>query len=72
MGTPFDGFTVLSQVRSEGQFRRDGLLTEKHLENRRLLRQVMEGAGFIQLPIEWLHYDALPREKVVGHFPLVG
>jgi len=72
MGTPFDDFTELSQVRPEPQFFRDGLLSQKHLENRQLLRKVMEDAGFIQLPIEWWHYDALPRDQVVGHFPLVG
>ena len=28
-------------------------------------------AGFVQLPIEWWHYDALPKEEVKKHYRIV-
>jgi D-alanyl-D-alanine dipeptidase len=32
---------------------------------------VMEDAGFIQLPLEWWHYDALPRDEVMRSYSIV-
>jgi zinc D-Ala-D-Ala dipeptidase len=64
MGTPVDHFGILSQVREEERFLREGRLTPEQVANRRLLRAVMEGAGFIQLPIEWWHFDAFERKVV--------
>jgi D-alanyl-D-alanine dipeptidase len=29
------------------------------VDHRLILRQIMSQAGFVQLPIEWWHYDAL-------------
>jgi D-alanyl-D-alanine dipeptidase len=71
MGTPFDDFTALAQPRLEQAFLKAGKLTRQQLDNRLLLRKVMEDAGFIQLPVEWWHYDALPREKVMSEFEIV-
>jgi zinc D-Ala-D-Ala dipeptidase len=64
MGTPVDHFGMLAQPREEERFLREGKLTAGQLANRRLLREVMEEAGFIQLPIEWWHFDALDRREV--------
>lgn len=71
MGTPYDDFTPLAQPRREEQFLREGKLTQTQLDNRRLLRKVMEQAGFIQLPLEWWHFDALPRSEVKKDFSIV-
>ncbi|MGQ0645690.1 MAG: M15 family metallopeptidase [Elusimicrobiota bacterium] len=64
MGTPFDDFTPLSEPRLEEKYLRDGKLTSRQIENRRLLRGVMEDAGFIPLPNEWWHFDARPKDDV--------
>lgn len=64
MGTTFDDFTELSQPRLEGDFLRQDKLKKPHIENRQLLRQIMEEAGFIQLPDEWWHFDALPGSDI--------
>lgn len=71
MGTPFDHFSPLAQPQLEDQFRQSGELAEKQLQNRLLLRGVMEGAGFLQLPTEWWHYNAAPVEEVRSHFQIL-
>jgi len=71
MGTAFDDFTQLAQPRLEDGFVAEGRLTKQHIENRRLLRGVMEGAGFIQLPNEWWHFDALPAAEVRANYRIV-
>lgn len=71
MGTPFDDFTELAQPRLEQAFLKAGKLTPEQISNRMLLRKVMEDAGFIQLPVEWWHYDALPKARVMAEFRIV-
>ncbi|MGZ3689206.1 MAG: M15 family metallopeptidase [Bdellovibrionota bacterium] len=71
MGTGFDSFTKLSEPRHEPEFLASGELKKEQLENRKILRHVMTDAGFIQLPHEWWHYDAFPREIVRARFAIV-
>jgi zinc D-Ala-D-Ala dipeptidase len=68
MGTGFDDFTPLAEPQREEEFMKSGKLSEPQLENRKLLRRIMTGAGFIQLPNEWWHYDAIPaKDARAGH-----
>ncbi len=71
MGTPFDDFTDLAQPRQEENFLKSGKLTKQQVQNRLLLRQAMEEAGFVQLPIEWWHFDALPKDEIRKKFSIV-
>ena len=71
MGTPYDDFTLVSQPQRESEYLRKGRLTEAQIRNRRILRTTMEQAGFIQLPVEWWHYDALPKSEVRGRYKIV-
>jgi len=71
MGTPFDAFTKLSRPSMEEKFLKEGKLTDKQLENRKILRSVMEKAGFIQLPVEWWHFDALPKTEVKTKYKII-
>lgn len=71
MGTPFDSFSDLAQPKLEEQKLKAGELTKAQIENRHLLREVMTGAGFLQLPHEWWHYDALPGDEVRAHYKIV-
>jgi D-alanyl-D-alanine dipeptidase len=71
MGTPFDDFTPLAEPCREAEFLASGALTREQVDNRRLLRGVMERAGFIALPIEWWHFDALPAAEVRARYGLV-
>jgi D-alanyl-D-alanine dipeptidase len=31
----------------------------------------MTDAGFIQLPVEWWHFDALPKSELIGRYKIV-
>lgn len=56
MGTDYDDFT-------EKAHPENNLITNEQRENRKILRQFMESAGFMQHPHEWWHYDYRPQEK---------
>jgi zinc D-Ala-D-Ala dipeptidase len=71
MGTPYDDFTPLAQPQLETKYLKSGQISETQLRNRRILRRAMEAAGFIQLPVEWWHYDALPKNEVRGRYKIV-
>jgi D-alanyl-D-alanine dipeptidase len=71
MGTGFDAFAAASQPRYEDRFLKEGRLTATQIANRRLLRRVMEEAGFIQLPVEWWHFDALPKSEVKAKYRII-
>lgn len=71
MGTAYDAFDTLSQPRHEEDFVKQGKLNQQQLANRHLLRKLMQDAGFIQLPIEWWHYDALPGAAVRKQYPVI-
>jgi D-alanyl-D-alanine dipeptidase len=71
MGTPFDYFGDLAQPRYEDRFLQEGALTKNQVENRRLLREVMERAGFQTIPDEWWHFNAFSLEEVKRRFAIV-
>jgi zinc D-Ala-D-Ala dipeptidase len=71
MGTPIDHFGILAQPRLEERFLREGKLTQEQVANRLLLREVMTAAGFIQLPIEWWHFDAFDRQTVRSRYEII-
>lgn len=71
MGTEFDDLTPLAEPRKETEFLASGALTAAELANRKILRAVMEEAGFLQLPHEWWHFDALPPAEVRARYRLV-
>src|SRR5258706_421807 len=62
MGTGFDDFTALADPQREAELAKAGKLGAKQLENRRLLRRSVTGAGFSQRPDGGGHYDALPLD----------
>ncbi|MBW8886336.1 MAG: M15 family metallopeptidase [Fibrobacteres bacterium] len=71
MGSPFDDFSDLAQPRLESAFLKSGALTPVQVADRKLLRRIMEKAGFIQLPLEWWHFDALPKAAVKSGYRIV-
>jgi len=71
MGTSYDTFDPLAQPQLEDQFLRDGRLSLIQIQNRKLLRKLMQDAGFIQLPHEWWHYDRYPKSEIRTRFQIV-
>lgn len=71
MGAGFDDFRPIAQPQLEERFLAEGLLTEQHIQNRRVLKEAMHAAGFKQLPHEWWHFDAMPKAEVRSRFQIV-
>lgn len=71
MGTDFDDFSAAAEPELEQALLRKGRLTPAQIANRRILRGIMTRAGFIQLPQEWWHYDALPAHVVKSRYKIV-
>lgn len=71
MGTPFDDLTERSHPVLEDEMLRRGELTRAHLENRRLLREVMGAAGWQGIRREWWHFDCGDRELVRASYARV-
>ena len=71
MGTKFDYFGELAYPEKEDQLLKQGKLTKKQVENRRLLRSVMRTAGFSSLKTEWWHFNALSRVEAKKVYKIV-
>lgn len=71
MGTGVDHFGVLAQPREEKRLLMKGRLTAEQVANRRLLREVMLGAGFRPLSIEWWHFDALAKDEARRRYAII-
>jgi len=71
MGTAFDYFGELAQPRHEARFLKEKKLTQKHIDNRRLLREVMTGAGFLSISIEWWHFNAVPAKVARSQYQII-
>ena len=63
MGTPFDFFGRKAGISEEETLIKEGELTRKQVDNRKLLRSVMTEAGFITIRGEWWHFNALPLSE---------
>jgi D-alanyl-D-alanine dipeptidase len=71
MGTPFDFFGIEAEPEQENQLLKQGRLTQHQLDNRQILRTIMSESGFIPLPTEWWHFDALEKDTVLKDFKIV-
>jgi D-alanyl-D-alanine dipeptidase len=71
MGSAFDTFHALSQPKLEDEFLQSGEISHTQVENRHVLRECMTGAGFIQLPHEWWHFDAFTRDFINQNFRMI-
>ena len=71
MGTGFDELVDMSQPELETQFLAAGKLNQAQLDNRHLLRDVMQGAGFFGINSEWWHFDCGDRNVVRAEFTRV-
>lgn len=63
MGTPYDFFGEAAEPQLENSLLANGTLSELQIQNRKILREVMVKAGFVQLPSEWWHYNSCSREE---------
>lgn len=71
MGTEFDHIGELAYPTMEYFFLKDGQLTEKQVNNRKLLRKVMYKAGFSGLTTEWWHFNSCSREEAKTKYKIL-
>ena len=63
MGAGYDDIRQIAYPRLEEQFLASGELTNEQIENRKLLRSVMESQGFKNIATEWWHFNACSRNE---------
>ena len=71
MGTPFDFFGEEAQPAKEKEMLKKGKLTQKQLDNRKLLRSAMNQAGFITYSREWWHFNACTLEEAKKKYEVI-
>lgn len=71
MGTTFDCFEDLAQPRFEEKFLQAGQLTQGQVQNRHLLRRLMAGAGFLAIPHEWWHFNAVEIAEARANYVMI-
>ena len=71
MGTAFDDMSERAHPALEGELLARGAISAAQVANRKLLRGVMFGAGFMGLNNEWWHFDCGDRAQVRRAFSRV-
>jgi D-alanyl-D-alanine dipeptidase len=63
MGAGYDDIRKIAYPSLESKFLASGELTQKQIDNRKLLRSVMSSEGFRNIPTEWWHFNACSRDE---------
>jgi D-alanyl-D-alanine dipeptidase len=71
MGTRVDALTSTSHIDKEEELVAQGKITQEAMENRRLLRKVMQEAGFKPLRTEWWHFNYTTRADAKKNYKVV-
>lgn len=71
MGTPVDFFGAEAHTTHEDALVKEDRISREAYENRRLLRRIMQGAGFRTIPYEWWHFNACSRPFARAHYPVI-
>lgn len=71
MGTKYDYFGYLAYPRKEKENLRNGLLTQRQVDNRLVLRNVMVKSGFSPITSEWWHFNSTSRANAERLYRIV-
>ena len=71
MATDFDSFKELAYPIMEKTLLKKGLITQTQINNRKLLRKVMEKAGFFNIQTEWWHFNSCYRKVARTKYKLI-
>lgn len=71
MGTKVDAMTPLSHIDNEESLVENGSITREAMQNRELLRRVMEEAGFHCIRTEWWHFNYTTRADAKANYRVV-
>jgi D-alanyl-D-alanine dipeptidase len=65
MGAGYDDIRKIAYPKLESYFLNTGELKPFQVENRELLRKVMQKEGFRNIPTEWWHFNACSRKQAI-------
>lgn len=65
MGAGYDDIRKIAYPKLESYFLNTGELKPFQVENRELLRKVMQKEGFRNIPTEWWHFNACSRKEAL-------
>lgn len=71
MGAGYDDIRKIAYPSLEAQFLASGELQAFQVDNRKLLRKVMQHQGFINIPSEWWHFNAYSRNEVKRRYKVL-
>lgn len=71
MGAGYDDIRTIAYPSYESYYLKKGLLTPEHLANRKLLRKVMNSAGFVGIPSEWWHFNGCTRDFARQNYQVI-
>ncbi|RYU93794.1 peptidase M15 [Emticicia agri] len=71
MGTQYDYFGELASPVLENQMLAAEKLTKKQIDNRLILRNVMEKAGYFKSSNKWWHFNALSKSKAKELYQII-
>ncbi len=71
MGTKYDFFGELAYPSKEQILLKSGKLSPQAYQNRLILREAMQAAGFMRIEFEWWHFNAFSRAEAKRRFPVV-
>jgi len=71
MGTPFDFFGLEAQPVKENEMLKQGKLTQEQIDNRLILRSVMNQSGFITHQREWWHFNACSLAEAKARYKVI-
>lgn len=71
MGTKYDFFGDLAYPRLESVMLKNKKLTQEQLNNRLVLRNAMNKAGFGRIESEWWHFNAMARVQAKALYKII-
>ena len=71
MGTPYDFFGLEAQPVQEEKMLKQGKLTQNQIDNRKILRSVMNQAGFKTYQREWWHFNACTLAEAKERYEVI-
>ncbi|MEO5645006.1 MAG: M15 family metallopeptidase [Bacteroidia bacterium] len=71
MGTAFDFFGEKAHPVKEKELLENGILTQREVFNRELLRSVMRQAGFFGIQTEWWHFNSCTRVEAAEKYKII-
>ncbi len=71
MGTKYDYFGDLAYPRKESMMLNIGKLTSKQINNREMLRNIMNKAGFSPITSEWWHFNCASLNNAKRNYKII-